>query len=173
MTTRNESVALDPCHRRLEVPVFNSSEGSDFLINIAGRSGCSNAERKATVDFSETLGGFPLPYRRADQTQTLDHSTTACRLQEKSTTPSSNPEIYAHSLETVFQGSLDLLGDRTSKILGVLSVVSPDGVPEALFQINKLPETLSFCEDSDEYVTLLSSSTSLTNFLFVVSMTQC
>ena len=68
-----------------------------------------------------------------------------------------------NSIMAIWQMSFQSLKKRSGTILGVLAFLSPDNVPQALFEpkdTKALPDSLRFCEDpfdfSDEIETLMT-----------------
>jgi hypothetical protein len=161
VTTRNDEVVIDPCDKGIEIPVFGPDEGSQLLFDLIDRGKYSKAEKEAATELSDSLGGLPLALNLMAQQIRIGRKTIRRILDDYQKDPSKHHKTpkygiknstYGHSLETVFRGSFALLTPDASVILGAMSFVSPDGVPEALFQSSNLPIALQFCHDTDKCV---------------------
>ena len=158
VTTRNNEVAIDPCDKGIEVPVFGPDEGSQFLLDLVDRGKYSKDEKDAAKELSESLGGLPLALNLMAQQIKLGRKKVRQLRDDYQRDPRKHHRTriknftYAHSLETVFRASFALLTPEAFAILGPMSFISPDGVPEALFQSSDLPDALRFCHVTEECV---------------------
>ena len=60
VTSRNESVRLDPADDGMEIEVFQSEDGASLLLALVGCESYSEQEREAAHKLSSRLGGFAL-----------------------------------------------------------------------------------------------------------------
>jgi hypothetical protein len=62
---------------------------------------------------------------------------------------------YTDAIKTVFITSFHNLSSLASTVLGIISLLAPDAVPESLFSVKptvKLPDHLHFCHDEFQYL---------------------
>ena len=149
------------------MPPFSAKEGSEFLFKMLARGEYSESEKTSAKLLSENLGGLPLALHlmgiQIDQRGKLIeqflslYRRNSRRLHNRPKEGIQNI-YYSHSLDTVWQTSFQLLSqEQESKaLMGILSFLSPDDIPESLFHVPNptiaLPPPIEFCLDEMRYV---------------------
>jgi hypothetical protein len=167
ITTRNHNFAFHPADGGLEITEWDTKTGSDFLVHLLSRdigNQLTEGEARSAHELSSELSGHALAlslmagliHRRS---WSIEEFFEMYRRQ-----PRKVHGIFGNnSINTVWSMSFQSLNERTSAILGVLSFLSPDNIPQALFEPKSpgvFPESLEFCEDpfdfSDEMESLMT-----------------
>lgn len=154
LTTRNHGLALQPAGAGLEVPPFESTKGSEFLLHILSMDiadSLTAQEAKSAMELSERLSGHALAI---SQMAGLIHKR-GWSIEEFLQHYSKNAQkmVTKTSLETVWKLSFESLDPAAFALLGTLSFLMPDSIPQALFRPDDpdlLPERLKFCDDEIE-----------------------
>lgn len=161
ITTRNRTLALQPADINIEVPHFDKKAGSElllYLLKMGVASDISQMDTQSAVELSEKLSGHALAL---SQMAGLIHKGNwsieeFLRLYSRNTR-----KFHGSSLEAVFKLSFESLDEQSAALLGVMSFLTPDSIPQKLFESGdpaRLPDALKFCADGDdryEGITLL------------------
>ncbi|KAF2722639.1 NB-ARC and TPR domain protein [Polychaeton citri CBS 116435] len=167
LTTRNHNFAFDPTDGGLEVISWDAEKGSHFLLHLLSSDiGKQLTEKEASGahDLSLQLSGHALAL-----------SLMAGLIHRRSWSIEEFLEIYNRqpqkvirmfgndSINALWNMSFRSLSEKTSAVLGVLTFLSPDSIPQKLFENTDpsvLPDSLKFCVDpfdfSDEMETLMT-----------------
>ena len=150
ITTRNHSLAFEPASSSLEVPSWDAQTGSQFLLFLLKKSiGCNpEAEGNSALALSERLSGHALA---------ISHITGLIydgeySIQEFVTIYLRNP-YYAHAaneLVALWDFSFKCLDKNSLSLLGVISFLMPDAIPQEFFEASvdrEFPKDLVFCSD--------------------------
>lgn len=150
ITTRNPSLAFEPASSGLEVTSWDAQTGSQFLLFLLKQSIGRDleAECNSALALSERLSGHALA---------ISHMAGLIydgefSIQEFMTMYLKNPR-RAHAtneLVALWDFSFKSLDKNSLSILGVMSFLMPDIIPQELFEAGadrKLSEDLDFCSD--------------------------
>ena len=167
ITTRNHNFAFFPADGGLEVTTWDTEKGSDFLIHLL------STDISKQLDEKEAKGAHELSLQLSGHALAL--SLMAGLIHRRSWSIDEFVEIYKrqpqkvdrmfgnNSINALWEMSFQSLNDKTSAILRLLTFLSPDIIPQALFEpkdSSALPDSLKFCEDpfdfSDEMETLMT-----------------
>lgn len=142
ITTRKHKFTLPPAGSNIEVRKFNPRSGKEFILTTLNtRPGNSNEESAALV-LSERLDGHALALT---QVTALIHSkkwsiSKLLHMYEKyplkvhdAENPGWSHAGNTYKVNTVFLISFKELSALAKAMLGVLSHLAPDTIPEALF----------------------------------------
>jgi hypothetical protein len=133
-----------------ELGVFSQADGADFLLKAIKRELYSQEEIDAAKSLSEILDGLALALNMSIRNFLRFYHQNTKQLRSLA----QNEVGYRHSLKTCWATAFQDPKPDAIIILGVLSVIAPDDVPEALFypeNLAQLPEGMSFyVEDSWE-----------------------
>jgi len=153
ITTRNRMLALEPAGSGLEVHTFPNQEGAIFLMNLLpSRDSTSDDDSTAATQLSSALGGHPLAicdmasfiHRRAYSISEFlkIYETHADKIHQRG------------DLASLWRLSFESLSGSASNLLAILCLLSPDAMPEELFELNDsmhVPQSLDFAQDGFEY----------------------
>lgn len=154
ITTRNRSFAFHPADSGLEISSWDAETGSRFLAHLLSTdvsTQLTTQESKSAHDLSEKLSGHALAishmagliHRRAWSIS--EFLSLYNKQPEKMHGISGNSSINA-----LWDMSFQSLDERSSAVLGVLCFLSPDNIPQSLFDVQAaeaLPSGLRFCAD--------------------------
>ncbi|EEP78975.1 predicted protein [Uncinocarpus reesii 1704] len=167
LTTRNRAFGLSPADRGLEITEWDTETGSQFLTYLLSAdisNQLTEEEANSAHELSLKLSGHALAL-----------SLMAGLIHRRSWSIEEFVEMYKRhpqkvhgifensSINALWEMSFRSLNKRSSTLLGVLAFLSPDNIPQALFE-PKDPDVLSgsleFCKDpfdfSDEMETLMT-----------------
>jgi hypothetical protein len=154
ITTRNRSFAFEPANGGLEIQTWDTETGSRFLLHLLSTdigAELTENDSKSAYQLSQKLSGHALAI-----------SHMAGLIHRRSWSIAEFMEIYDqhpskmhgvsgnNSINALWDMAFRSLDDHCRAILGVLCFVSPDDVPQALFEresASDLPESLQFCSD--------------------------
>ena len=136
----------------IEVPHFDSQDGSGLILHLLGQNGCQaslEAESASAVQLSERLSGHALAlstmagliHRRQWSTQEV------LKLYEKD-----RERVHVRLLDPLWHLSFEVLAEKEFQLLGILSFLWPDAIQHELVACDKetnLPALISFCKDDD------------------------
>jgi hypothetical protein len=167
ITTRNHNFAFYPTDGGLEITEWDTKTGSQFLVHLLSTdigNQLTEEEAHSAHELSLNLSGHALAL-----------SLMAGLIHRRSWSIEEFVEMYKrqpqkvhgifgnNSINALWDMSFRSLNERTCAILGVLAFLSPDSIPQALFEPkdpNIFPDTLKFCKDpfdfSDEMETLMT-----------------
>ncbi|KAI1114464.1 P-loop containing nucleoside triphosphate hydrolase protein [Nemania sp. NC0429] len=167
ITTRNHNFAFYPASGGLEITEWHTEAGSQFLLHLLSTDiakQLTEEEIHSAYDLSQNLSGHALGL-----------SLMAGLIHRRSWSIKEFVAIYVkqpqkvhgsfgnNSINAVWGMSFKSLSERAAAILGVMAFLSPDSIPQSLFEpkrSNPFPKSLNFCEDSfdfsDEMETLMT-----------------
>lgn len=164
ITTRNHSLVYEPAETGIEVLPFDQESGSRFILHLLSldiAKDVSDSEVKSASGLSERLSGHALAIAQM-----------AALIHRRSWTIEEFLSIYdrntrkmlgmsgRNSLDAVWKLSFESLDLKGAALLGVLSYIGPDSIPQALFEAfdsSSWPKALRFCSDEFTYVKTFSS----------------
>ena len=146
ITTRNHSLAFQPADIGIEVLSFETDAGSDFLLHLLSLDAAkdlSQTEAKSAFDLSSRLSGHALAI---SQMAGLIHRRMWSIEEFLDVYDQNEREIQGtesgNSLATVWRLSFKSLDAASLGFLGILSYISPDSIPQLLFEQSKLEPEL-------------------------------
>lgn len=150
ITTRNHSLAFQPASSGVEVTTWDPKRGSEFLLFLLKRGIGRDleAEGNSALTLSERLSGHALAI---SQMAGIIHDGEST-IQEFMTMYLRNPR-RAHAtneMAALWDFSFKSLDQNSRSLLGVLSYLMPDIIPQELFDAGagrEFPEDLDFCSD--------------------------
>ena len=154
ITTRNRSLSWEPADQGIEIQSWNGEEGSRFLLHLLSgyiSSDLNDRDIRSAQELSERLSGHALGlaqmagliHHRSLNIYDLLRMYKAHTREIHERGAAGQPPIDA-LWRLAFQG----LEPESSALLGVLSFVSPDNIPQSLFEPHdsgSLPDRLRFC----------------------------
>ncbi len=159
ITSRHRSFAVSPAGSSLEVGAWDSDTGSRFLLHLLSvniATGLTQIEAKSANDLSEKLAGHALAISHtAGLIQKYDWSIAKCVSLYDEQPARIHDVSDINSINALFSLSFKSLDQDSLFLLGILSFLSPDGIPESIFDVQSitdLPESLNFCVDRRRYV---------------------
>jgi len=169
ITSRNHILASQPASKGIEITTFEKKEGAAFimfLLQHERHEDPSEKELESAEVLSEKLQGHALAIHQMVALILLyscsieafleiyDENTREVHREEREI---GHYAGYAYFLETVWKMSFDTLTDPqrnhnlASMVLGVLSFMSADDIPEGLFtskEVTPLPNSLKGCSNA-------------------------
>lgn len=158
ITTRNHSLACYPSESGLEIKGWDNETGSQFLAYLLSTDigkQLTEEEFRSTHELSHSLSGHALAL-----------SLMAGLIHRYSWSIQEFVEVYEkqpqkvhgifgnNSINALWDMSFRSLSKRASAILGTLAFLSPDNIPQALFEPKEptdFPESLQFCQDPFDF----------------------
>lgn len=149
VTSRNHSLGFEPADRGLEVPHFDAQEGSDFLMFLLQwdlADDISSTEVDSALQLSQKLSGHALAL--AQMAGLIVRRSWSIK-QFLAVYEKNARKLHGQFLDIVWHMSFESLDDDAKALLGVLSSIAPDAIPEQLLEVEEryLPATLSCCTD--------------------------
>ncbi|ETI19374.1 hypothetical protein G647_09206 [Cladophialophora carrionii CBS 160.54] len=158
ITSRYQVFELNPASGGCQVPVMTEEEGSSMLQSLLGRKAYSTTETQSARELSREVDGLPLALNllggqiRARGTKVENflrgyQNNPIIHLRPKKTVQNL---YYDQSIDSVWETSFEPLDADPSRLLGILSFLSAEGIPRALFQLpaaSDLTDDLLFCID--------------------------
>ena len=151
ITTRNHHLAFEPAGTGIEVLHFDPEHGSGFLLHLLTTDitkDLNNSDIQSARELSEKMSGHALAISHMAG---LIHRR-AWSIQECLAIYNSNTrKMHENSLDAVWRISFGSLNSPASSLLGVLSFLMPDNIPQSLFEpMNNsvLGDDLQFCKDA-------------------------
>lgn len=141
ITCRSVTVADSLSRHILEIPSFSDLEGSGLLLSLLDSNESNDIEKDAGKELSNLLGGLPLAVsmmasqirmRRMNIEKFIPFYKSNYRPLHGSSKTSS-AHYYRKNLATVWQFSFTALEESPALLLGMLSLFSPNSIPESLF----------------------------------------
>ncbi|KAH8729311.1 NB-ARC and TPR domain protein [Ilyonectria robusta] len=154
ITTRNHNLAFHPTHRGHEITEWDPETGSQFLVHLLSTeigNQLTKEQACGALELSRDVSGHALAL-----------SVMAGLIHRNSWSIKEFVQLYKKwtrefhsisgkgSIDALWDLSFRSLGKRTSAILGVLAFLSPDSIPQALFEhkdSTAFPATLRFCRN--------------------------
>ncbi|KAI9668929.1 MAG: hypothetical protein M1829_005241 [Trizodia sp. TS-e1964] len=158
ITTRNRNFAFHPTDGGHEITEWDTETGSQFLVHLLSAhigNQLTQEEAQSAHDLSLNLSGHALAL-----------SLMAGLIHRRSWSIEEFVEMYKRqpqkvhgifgnsSINALWEMSFRSLNERASAILGVLAFLSPDSIPQSLFEAkdpSALPDSLKFCKDSFDF----------------------
>ncbi|KAI1420538.1 NB-ARC and TPR domain protein [Xylaria sp. FL1777] len=172
ITTRNHNFAFYPADGGLEITEWDAETGSQFLVHLLSTdisNQLTQNEVHSAYELSSKLSGHALAlslmagliHRRS---WSIDEFNEMYKRQPQKVHGQTVHGIFSNnSINAVWSMSFRSLNERASAILGVLTFLSPDSIPQALFEPKDpsvFPDSLEFCRDpfdfSNEMETLMT-----------------
>ena len=159
ITTRRPAITHQPVDMGIELQEFSVPQGAELLHHLLTNRKRSESEDNAATEVSKLIDGFPLAINQMaayinSRGMKIETFLSSYKKYPKKIHREKNPGWkymgYNHALDTVWELSLQLLDEKATKMLSVLSLFSPDSIPLALFeQADLLHPTaqFDFCED--------------------------
>lgn len=178
VTSRDDIVSIDPAAGGMEIEVFAEDDGASFIMALIGRTDYSVLEKDAARQLSARLGGLALALAtmaaqiRLRRTSIGDFLIMYEKHSRKLHRERRGIEAYYEkSLVSCWQTAFGFLSEDASALLGIMSLIAPDQIPEALFkqqETSVLPLRMSFCNDEWAYVSFCIENEHLTESVFHV-----
>jgi hypothetical protein len=159
ITTRRHVLGMHPAATSVPINPFNKDEGAAFALHLLRASSPDSEEVGAAKKLSEILGGHALALTQASSLMLKKSWSIVKYLQMHARYPDKVRDAhsrelihagYTEGVETVFIMSFEHLSPDTSTVLGILSLLAPEGTPELIFTVEPtvdLPGHLQFCTD--------------------------
>ena len=150
ITTRNPSIALELTDRMMEVANWDNQIGLKFLLHLITRD-ITEDEATSALELSEKLSGHALAISAMAG---LIHRR-GLSITEFVNFYNQNPSRMhgisgSRSINALLDMSFRSLDLRSLTILGIISYLEPDSIPQTFFETSSpenLPEALQFCSD--------------------------
>lgn len=155
ITTRNPELAFELAKGRIEVKTWDPELGSKFLIHLLS----TNIGQQLRDD--EAASAHELSRRLSGHALAISHM--AGLIHRRAWTIAEFVEIYNqhpsemqgisenNSINALWDFAFRSLDANQKAILGVMSFIEPDNIPESLFETSPapgLPHALTFCSNS-------------------------
>ena len=136
----------------VELRPLSAEEGADFLLDQIGEDPGSKILRGPAISISRALGGLPLAivhvggYIRQSQSSLetcltlLEKRQSSARLFNEDTTMFQ----YDKCLRIVHDIALQMLDEDSLRLAQILSMLSPEGVPEKMLSLDHEDPALAF-----------------------------
>jgi hypothetical protein len=177
ITSRNHSLALRPASSGIEVTSWDAKTGSDFLLHLLKQDIGKDleAEKSSAYKLSQRLSGHALGISHMAG---LIHSRSWSITEFMSIYLKNPRRAHTTELIAIWDFSfkrLQIDHPQSLKLLGVVSFLVPDNIPQALFMSGFDDETdavigFEFCSDEFECVFQNHAVLSLTLFRFSAAM---
>lgn len=167
ITTRHPHTFFDMAGSALHIEPFSEEEGADCLLSLTRAKGYSFRDKRAALRLSRWLGGLPLGISQmAAFTRTRGLDIKKCeelyggqKRRMHKDAKSARYSEYKQDLTTVWVMQFEALNEMpdAKTLLGVLTFLSPDSIPEVLFDLpeevddSEIPPNLLFCKDYLRY----------------------
>ncbi|KAL4900658.1 hypothetical protein BDW74DRAFT_182494 [Aspergillus multicolor] len=162
ITCRSSTNAADPAAEMMQLEPFDDEHGGRLLLHLAGRKTYSDAEKAASEELSNQVGGLALAL------VTLAHQIKIQRTRVQDFLPfytTNYREVledskrsgiyYQNSVPVAFQLTFRLLKPNTKEILALFSLLAPNDIPETLFSAEFAPSSV---KDSSRFSFLKKDS---------------
>jgi hypothetical protein len=155
VTTRNHALAFQPAETGIEILSFDSELGSKFVLHLLSMDishDLSSGEIESARELSEKLSGHALAINNMAG---LIHRRSWSIREFLSVYENNTEKLHDKTLATIWKLSFESLDAQSGGLLGVLSYVVPDSIPQELFRTpspEDLPSSLQFCSDELECV---------------------
>lgn len=164
MTTRDKNLSRLPCAAGQEIRVFSQEEGAQFMLHLmaygdVGRVSYTTEDKQAALKLSELVGGHALAITQLiGLIQTMSKSLPEFLPEYERSYRSIRGMApdggisadYKHLINTVFRDALSHVSQIDAfGLLGILSFLSPDGIPQELFEPPRevaLQTSIEFCQ---------------------------
>ncbi|KAK0624769.1 hypothetical protein B0T17DRAFT_531004 [Bombardia bombarda] len=161
ITTRNNTMQFHPADAGIEVPSFDPGAGSNLLFHLLRMDvidDLSGDEERSALKLSQQLDGHALAL-----------SFIAGLIQKRSWSIQEFLSVYEknkrgvhgprqpNALSTIWKLSFESMNKGSAAILGILSFIHPDEVPEEIFtkaSPDSLPPLLEHCTDEMDFFDL-------------------
>jgi hypothetical protein len=154
ITTRNHSFAFDPADGGLEITTWDDETGSKFLLHLLRTDICvdlKDDEASSATEPSQRLSGHALAITHMAGLIHRRSWSIAESMQYFDQHPNKMFGISGNSsINALWNFAFKSLDSQSRAILGVLSFLQADSIPQALFEpasAAALPERLAFRSD--------------------------
>ncbi|KAM0335642.1 hypothetical protein ACHAQA_000691 [Verticillium albo-atrum] len=168
ITTRNRRFAFNPADAGLEITTWDVDTGSKFLIHLLSTdisAQLTNDDAKSALELSEKLSGHALAISHmAGLIHRRQWSIQECMEIYNQQSGKMQGFVSNDAINSLWEYAFQSLECRSRAILGVLSFLSPDSIPQSLFapdDAKSLPLSLEFCTDPLRYLLEINSYTDL------------
>ncbi|QPC80181.1 hypothetical protein HYE68_010933 [Fusarium pseudograminearum] len=172
ITTRSPMVGYGLTEDEIPICTFTEEEGRQCIIHLTSWPGGAPADPDSARELNNELGGLPIGI--AQMTALMRFQRTPikkflCRYKEdrlkfhsKDITGITGiyPDIKP-KIATNWNLSFNALGDEAKSLLGILSFLSPDAIPQELFNhwdgsaSRSTQDLLGYCQTFDEYADII------------------
>lgn len=168
VTTQRPDIGFKLTDHEVTVHPFSPDQGRDCILNLLSWPGGVPSDPPSAEALNEELGGLPIgiihmtALMRASKTSLKtflrDYRKNKARYHSKDApgaagiAPKSKP-----SIGTNWNISFSALQDQSQSLLGILSLLSPNNIPQSLFKhwdecaSRSTRGLLPYCRDADEY----------------------
>jgi hypothetical protein len=160
ITCRSKSLAVKRTTEVIDLGCFTAETGLNVLFSLTGRQPLNDDDSAAARKLCELLGCFPLAMAQISEFISdrgysyLELLPVYKKSAEKIFTRSAAPMQYEHTLNTVWDFSIQKLSIESRVLLDVLAFFDPDIIPEWILSNEKAGITepkLLFLMDDFEY----------------------
>jgi hypothetical protein len=152
-------LAFEPADGGLEITTWDTETGSRFLLHPLATdisTDLKENEMKSAHELSQKLSGHALAICQMAGLIHRRRWSIAEFMEFYTQHPSEIHGVSGNSsINALWNFAFKSLDPQSQAILGVLSFVSPDNIPQSLFEpenAGDLPESLFFCSDHLQYV---------------------
>lgn len=157
-------MASQPIDRGLEIREFSVEDGAQYLLLQLAMTVPNQEDRDAALEISKLLNGYALALsqmaafvnsRSMKIKDFVNLYKKYPRRLHRERRPGWKYLGYDHAVDTVWDISFESIDAAALCCISVMSFLSPDGIPEHLFQVDDLTaafKALTFCEDEMAYV---------------------
>ena len=159
VTARNHSVGFDLVDGTLEIMKWDEDTATRYFFHLLARdigADVEQTDRASAIQLSRKLDGHALAISVAAAMIHQRRWTVSDFMKVYDEHPSEMLEVSgSRSINALWKLSFQTLSSNGRIILGILSYMASDSIPQALFDIQpkdkgKLDNRLKFCEDSFE-----------------------
>lgn len=167
VTTRSHAVASQPIDRGLEIKEFSVEDGAKYLLLQLAATVTDQEDRDAALEVSNSLNDYALALSQMaayinSRSMKIKDFVKLYRKYPRRLHRERRPGWkylgYDHAVDTVWDISFESLDAAALCCISIMSFLSPDGIPEHLFQVDDLSaavKALTFCEDEMTYVLIV------------------
>lgn len=147
VTCRSISVAAELTENDLEIKALSPPEGRKMIMKLVGRQSYSDRESESGEELSQDLGGLPLAIdimatqmrkRRMQIQKFLPYYRSNYRTLHKGPLSGKLSLYYENSLSKAWDLAFTNISSDASTLLGVISLLAADSIPESLFRSEKV-----------------------------------
>ena len=149
VTTRNYDLAFEPAGSGVEVLHFDAEHGSEFLLHLLTTDitkDLNNTEIQSARELSDRMSGHALAISHMAG---LIHRRSWSVQEFLAIYNSNTRRMHETSIDAVWRISFGSLDSSASSLLGILSFLMPDCIPQSLFE----PSNNSILSDELQYCT--------------------
>ncbi|KAF5236255.1 hypothetical protein FAUST_6603 [Fusarium austroamericanum] len=172
ITTRSPMVGYGLTEDEIPICTFTEEEGQQCIIHLTSWPGGAPADPDSARELNNELGGLPIGivqmtalmrYQRTPIKKFLGrYKEDRLKFHSKDITGITGiyPDIKP-KIATNWNLSFNALGDEAKSLLGILSFLSPDAIPQELFNhwdgsvSRSTQDLLGYCQTFDEYADII------------------